>query len=82
MLDVLGAASRSAMPQSNPMTMMSQLRQMVGMLKGQNPQQMAQMMAQRNPQFAAFMRQNQGKTVEQIAADYGIDMGFVQELMR
>ena len=82
MLDVLGAASRSVTPQNNPMAMMGQLRQMVGMLKGQNPQQVAQMMAQRNPQFAAFLQQNQGKTVEQIAAENGIDMGFVRELMR
>ena len=82
MLDVLGAVSRSAMPQNNPTAMMGQLRQMVGMLKGQNPQQVAQMMAQRNPQFAAFLQQNQGKSPEQIAADYGIDMGFVRELMR
>lgn len=82
MLDVLGAASRSAMPQSNPMTMMGQLKQMVGMLRGQNPQQVAQMMAQRNPQFAAFLQQNQGKSPEQIATENGIDMGFVRELLR
>ncbi len=82
MLDVLGAASRSATPQNNSMAMMGQIRQMVGMLKGQNPQQVAQMMAQRNPQFAVFLQQNQGKTVEQIAAENGIDMGFVRELMR
>jgi hypothetical protein len=42
----------------------------------------AQLMAQRNPQFAAFLQQNQGKTVEQIAAENGIDMSFVRELLR
>ena len=82
MLDVLGAASRSAMPQNNPMAMMGQLRQMMGMLRGQDPQKVALQMAQRNPQFAAFLQQNQGKTVEQIAAENGIDMGFVRELIR
>lgn len=82
MLDVLGAASRSAMPQNNPMAMMGQLRQMVGMIRGQNPQKVALQMAQRNPHFAAFLQQNQGKTPEQIAAENGIDMGFVRELMR
>ena len=82
MLDVLGGASRQAMQQNNPLLMMGQLKQMVGMLRGQNPQQVAQMMAQRNPQFAAFVQQNQGKTVDQIAAENGIDMGFVRELMR
>ena len=82
MLDVLGGASRQAMPQNNPMAMMGQLKQMVGMLRGQNPQQVALQMAQRNPQFAAFLQQNQGKTPEQIAADYGVDMNLVRELMR
>lgn len=68
--------------QNNPMAMMGQLKQMVGMLRGQDPRQVAQLMAQRNPQFAAFMQQNQGKTVDQIAAENGIDMSFVRELMR
>lgn len=70
------------MQPNNPLAMMGQLRQMVGMLKGQNPQQVAQLMAQRNPQFAAFLQQNQGKSPEQIAADYGIDMNMVRDLMR
>lgn len=82
MLDVLGVTSRSAMSQNNPMAMIGQLKQMVGTLRGQNPQQVAQLLAQRNPQFAAFVQQNQGKTVDQIAAENGIDMGFVRELMR
>ena len=82
MLDVLGGASRQAMPQNNPLAMMGQLKQMVGMLKGQNPQQVAQLMAQRNPQFAAFLQQNQGKSPEQIAKENGIDMNLVRELLR
>lgn len=81
MLDVLGGASRQ-MPQNNPFAMMGQLKQMVGMLRSQDPNQVAQLMAQRNPQFAAFMQQNKGKTPEQIAADYGIDMSLVRELLR
>ena len=82
MLDVLGGASRQAMQQNNPLLVMGQLKQMIGMLRGQNPQQVALQMAQRNPQFAAFLQQNQGKTPEQIAADYGVDMNLVRELMR
>ena len=82
MLDVLGAASKPVMPQNNPMAMMGQLRQMMSMLRGQDPRQVAQQMAQKNPQFAAFLQQNQGKSPEQIAAENGIDMGFVREMMR
>ena len=79
---MLNGASRAATPQNNPMAMMGQLKQMVGMIRGQDPRQVAQMMAQRNPQFAAFLQQNQGKTPDQIAAENGIDMNFVRELMR
>lgn len=82
MLDVLSGASRQSMPQNNPLAMMGQLKQMVGMIKGQNPQQVAQLMAQRNPQFAAFLQQNQGKSPEQIARENGIDMSLVRELLR
>ena len=82
MLDMLSGASRQATPQNNPMAMMGQLKQMVGMIRGQDPRQVAQLMAQRNPQFAEFLRQNQGKSPEQIAADYGIDMNLVRELIR
>ena len=82
MLDMLSGASRQATPQNNPLAMMGQLKQMVSMIHGQDPRQVAQLMAQKNPQFAEFMRQNQGKSPEQIAADYGIDMNLVRELMR
>ena len=82
MLDMLSGASRQAMPQNNPLAMMGQLKQMLAMIRGQDPRQVAQLMAQRNPQFAEFLRQNQGKSPEQIAADYGIDMNFVRDLMR
>ena len=60
------------MPQNNPMAMMGQLKQTIGMLCGQDPRQVVQLMAQRNPQFAAFLQQNQGKSAEQIAAENGI----------
>ena len=81
-LQMLNGASRAPTPQNNPMAMMGQLKQMVGMIKGQNPQQVAQLMAQRNPQFAAFLQQNQGKSPEQIAHENGIDMSLVRELLR
>lgn len=83
MLEMLGGASRpSTMPGNNPMAMMGQLKQMMGMLRGQDPQQVARNLMQRNPQFAAFVQQNQGKTVEQIAGEYGIDLDLVRSIMR
>ena len=86
MLEMLSGSSRPVMPvppsQNNPLAMMSQLKQMVNIMRGQDPAMVAQLMAQRNPQFAAFLQQNKGKTVEQIAADYGIDLKLVQELLK
>ena len=79
---MLNGVSKAATPQNNPMAMMGHLKQTIGMLRGQEPQKVALQMAQRNPQFAAFCAANQGKTVEQIAAENGIDMSFVRELMR
>ena len=82
MLDMLSGASRQASQQNNPLAMMGQLKQMVNMIRGQDPQQVAMLMAQRNPQFAAFLQQNKGKTPEQIASENGIDMDLVRELLR
>lgn len=64
------------------MAMMGQLKQMMGMLRGQDPQQVARNLMQRNPQFAAFVQQNQGKTMEQIAGEYGIDLDIVRQIIR
>lgn len=60
----------------------AQIKQMVPMLKSQNPDQLLQMFAQKNPQFARFMQANQGKSPQQIASEYGIDMDLVQQLLK
>jgi hypothetical protein len=62
--------------------MMAQISQLKQMMRGGNPNAMMQMMAQRNPQFAQFMRDNQGKTPEQVAKDYGLDWGEVQQMLK
>lgn len=49
--------------------MMSAIRQMAG----GNPEAFAQRLMQTNPQFADFVRQNQGKSLQQIAIENGID---------
>lgn len=67
---------------NNALGAYGKIKQMVPMLKGQNPDQLLQMFAQKNPQFAQFMRENQGKSPQQIAADYGIDMSLVQQLLK
>ena len=60
------------------MNQIGQLRQ----LAGGNPNAAIQLLSQRNPQFAQFLHQNQGKSPEQIANDYGIDWNMVQSIMK
>lgn len=60
---------------------LSGLAQLKSLARG-NPEAFAQMLAQRNPQFAQFMRENQGKTPEQIADAYGIDRAVLLDALK
>lgn len=74
------------MASMGPMNNMRQMMQMVNgikqMMSGQNPDTVMKMFAQKNPQFAQFLRDNQGKSPQQIAQDYGLDWGMVQGFLK
>ena len=74
------------MTSMNPMGNMRQMMQMVGsikqMMSGQNPDVVMKLFAQKNPQFAQFVKDNQGKSPEQIAKDYGLDWNIVQNFFK
>ena len=54
----------------------------MGLLNGiKNPEQAAKMLMQSNPQFADFCEKNKGKTPEQIAQRYGIDLSAFNGLI-
>ena len=69
-----------------PMNNMRQMMQMVNgikqMMNGQNPDTVMKLFAQKNPQFAQFLRDNQGKSPQQIAQDYGLDWGMIQGFLK
>lgn len=69
-----------------PMNNMRQMMQMVNgikqMMNGQNPDTVMKMFAQKNPQFAQFLRDNQGKSPQQIAQEYGLDWNMVQGFLK
>ena len=69
-----------------PMNNMRQMMQMVNgikqMMNGQNPDTVMKLFSQKNPQFAQFLRDNQGKSPEQIARDYGLDWSMVQNFLK
>lgn len=67
------------MGQNNPLAMISQIKQM---MNGQNPQTFARMLAQKNPKFAQFLQENQGKSPEQIAQEHGIDFSQIKNFMK
>ena len=74
------------MASMGPMNNMRQMMQMVNGIKqimnGQNPDTVMKLFAQKNPQFAQFLRDNQGKSPQQIAQDYGLDWGMVQGFLK
>ena len=74
------------MASMGPMNNMRQMMQMVNgikqMMNGQNPDTVMKMFAQKNPQFAQFLRDNQGKSPQQIAQDYGLDWNMVQGFLK
>lgn len=51
-------------------------------MAGGNPQAAFNMLMQQNPQFKQFVQQNRGKSPEEIARAYGIDLNQVQQLLK
>lgn len=74
------------MASMGPMNNMRQMMQMVNgikqMMNEQNPDTVMKTFAQKNPQFAQFLRDNQGKSPQQIAQDYGLDWNMVQVFLK
>ena len=74
------------MASMGPMNNMRQMMQMVNgikqMMNGQNPDTVMKLFAQKNQQFAQFLRDNQGKSPQQIAQDYGLDWNMIQGFLK
>lgn len=58
------------------------LTNIVSMLKGGNPEQIAMALMQRNPQFKAFIEQNKGKSPQEVAKEQGIDINQIIGMFR
>lgn len=57
------------------------VRQLMATLRGQDPNKVIPLLAQRNPQFAQFVRECQGKTPDQVAAQYGLDLAQIKSIL-
>ena len=77
-MNPLMAAMQSA---SGPANRMGQVANLIKMLRSGNPEQAFQQMMQNNPQFRQFVEQNKGKTPEQVAREYGVDLNQLKSMM-
>ena len=66
---------------SQNVSMMNTVQDIMKMAQGKDPNAIVNMMMQRNPQFAQFMRDHQGQTPEQVAAQYGLDYNQIRAMM-
>ena len=69
-------------PTGNIRKMMQMVGSIKQMMSGQNPDVVMKLFAQKNPQFAQFVKDNQSKSPEQIAKDYGLDWNMVQSFLK
>lgn len=63
----------------------NQVNNIVGLIKSlssQNPDQVFSYMLKTNPKFAEFVNENKGKSIEQMAADYKIDLNSIMQFMK
>lgn len=65
----------------NQNNLLSQINQIKQMLSGGDPDAMFNQLVKSNPQFAQFVRQNRGKSVEQIASENNIDLSAIKKLI-
>lgn len=54
--------------------------QAINAMRGGNPENMMHLLMNSNPQFKQFVEQNKGKSVEQIATQYGLNLEDVKAL--
>lgn len=66
---------------NSPMNKMGQVANVLKMLRSGNPEQIAQQMMQSNPQFRQFVEANKGKTPEQVAREYGVDLNQLKNMI-
>lgn len=61
---------------------MGKLHEIMNMLKGQNPDEVVEKFAKVNPQFAAFLNENKGKSMEELSQKYGINLTEIMSMLK
>lgn len=73
-----GSSNMKNMIGGNQMQLISNIMRMA---KSKSPEQAFMSLMQSNPQFRKFVEQNKGKTPEQIAQEYGVDLSQIKSMM-
>ena len=61
--------------------MIEKLRMLKNLMDGKSPEGVYNYLMQTNPQFKRFIQDNQGKSIEDIAMEYDIDLDMVKRFM-
>ena len=67
-----------SMLQNSNGNLLSQIASIKNMLNGKNTDDIYTELMNNNPQFKAFVKANEGKSVEQIARENGIDINLLK----
>lgn len=73
---------RSTVNNNPALSNFAQISNIINMLKSGNPQQIAINLMQKNPQFKNFMDLNKGKSPDQVANEYGINLNQLIEQLK
>lgn len=75
-LQMLNANNRQ-----NQNNLMQRISVAKSVLSGKNPQTVYNALMQSNPQFRQFVKNNEGKTIEDLALEYDIDLNLLKQFM-
>lgn len=69
----MGMSLFQTQPKTQSNSLLGKISHIKSLLKGGNKQTVFNDMMSNNPQFAQFVKNCEGKSIEQICADYGIN---------
>lgn len=73
---------RSTVNNNPALSNFAQISNIINMLRSGNPQQIAINLMQKNPQFKNFINLNKGKSPDQVANEYGINLNQLIEQLK
>lgn len=82
LMNMMGSLPRTNSPIANGLNSFGKIQQIMNMLRGGNPAEIAANMARQNPEFAKFVEANKNKSVQDLANEYGIDLNILNGIFK